>query len=46
METALLSEVEIEKYCRSKGLYTEQILAWKDACMQANGGIAEQAARL
>jgi transposase len=46
METALLSEVEIAEYCRSKGLYAEQILAWKDACMQANGGVAEQAARL
>lgn len=46
METALLSEVEIAEYCRSKGLYAEQILAWKDACMQANGGVADQAARL
>jgi len=46
METALLSEVEIAEYCRSKGLYAEQILAWKDACMQANGGVAEQATRL
>jgi len=46
METALLSEVEMAEYCRSKGLYAEQILAWKDACMQANGGVAEQATRL
>jgi transposase len=34
------------EYCRSKGLYVEQVNAWKDACMQANGGVAEQAARL
>ena len=43
METALLSEVELAEYCRSKGLYVEQVVAWKDACMQANGGVAEQA---
>jgi transposase len=31
--TAQLSEVEMAKYCRSKGLYVEQVLAWRDACM-------------
>lgn len=46
LETARLSEVEMAEYCRSKGLYVEQVLAWKDACMQANGGVAQQAARL
>ena len=46
METALLSEVELAEYCRSKGLYVEQVVAWRDACMQANGGVAQQAARL
>jgi len=46
METALLSEIEMADYCRSKGLYVEQVLAWKDACMQANGGVAQQASRL
>ena len=29
-----------------KGLYVEQIKAWKDACMNANGGIAKEASRL
>jgi len=46
LETAKLSEVELAEYCRSKGLFVEQVLACKDACMQANGGIAQQAARL
>lgn len=46
METALLSEVELAEYCRSKGLYVEQVQAWSDACMQANGGVAQQATRL
>lgn len=46
MESTLLSEVELAEYCRSKGLYVEQVVAWRDACMQANGGVAQQAARL
>ena len=28
------------------GLYVEQIKDWKDACMNANGGIAKEASRL
>jgi transposase-like protein len=46
LETPSLSETEMAEYCRSKGLYVEQVLAWRDACMQANGGVAQQAARL
>ena len=46
LETATLSEIELSKYCRSKGLYVEQVNAWKDACMQANGGVAKQASDL
>lgn len=46
METATLSEIELAKYCRSKGLFVEQVEAWRDACMQANGGVADQASNL
>ncbi len=46
LETATLSEVELAEYCRAKGLYAEQIEAWRDACMQANGGLAQQASQL
>lgn len=46
METASLSEVELAEYCRSKGLYVEQVHAWRDACIQANGGVAQEASRL
>jgi transposase-like protein len=46
LETATLSEVELAKYCRVKGLYVEQVKAWRDACMQANGGVAKQATEL
>ena len=41
-----MSEAELAEYARKKGLYVEQIKAWKDACMNANGGIAQEAARL
>ena len=46
VETASMSETELAEYARKKGLYVEQIKAWKDACMNANGGIAKEAARL
>ena len=46
VETASMSETELAQYARKKGLYVEQIKAWKDACMNANGGVAEEAFRL
>ncbi len=46
VETASLNETELAEYARKKGLYVEQIKAWKDACLNANGGIAREAARL
>jgi len=46
VETAAFSEIELAEYCRTKGLYVEQVEAWRDACMNANGGIAEQASQL
>ena len=46
VETAKLNETELADYARKKGLYVEQIKAWRDACMNANGGIAKEAARL
>ena len=33
VETALLSEVELSQYCREKGMYPEQVKAWKQACL-------------
>jgi transposase len=46
VETSSLSEIELAEYCRAKGLYIEQVEAWRDACMQANGGVAQQASKL
>lgn len=33
VETATLSEVELSEYCRKKGLFPEQVKAWKEACL-------------
>jgi septal ring factor EnvC (AmiA/AmiB activator) len=41
-----MNETELAEYARKKGLYVEQIKAWQDACQNANGGIAKEAARL
>ena len=46
VETAGLSEAELAEYARKKGLYVNQIKSWRDACMNANGGVAKEAARL
>ena len=46
VETASMNETELAAYAREKGLYVEQIRAWKDACVNANGGVAKEAARL
>ena len=36
VETAPLNETERAEYCRQRGLYPEQIEAWRTACEQAN----------
>jgi len=46
LETAQLNQAELATYCRQKGLYVEQIKAWEDACLNANGGIAQEAKQL
>ena len=46
VETAGFNETELAEYARQKGLYVEQIKSWRDACMNANGGVAKEAARL
>ena len=42
LETAHLNEAELAEYCRCKGLYVEQIAAWREACRQANAQTAER----
>jgi len=36
LETATMSEAEVAAFCRSKGLHTTQLTAWRAACEQAN----------
>jgi transposase-like protein len=33
IETASMTETEISKYCREKGLFTEQVQRWKKECL-------------
>ena len=37
VETMALNEAEQAAYCRKRGIYPEQLQAWKHACEQANG---------
>ena len=46
VETARMNETDLAEYARKKGLYVDQIKSWRDACMNANGGVAKEAARL
>lgn len=45
METATLNELELGAYCRGKGLFAEQISAWRETCAQANAPLASKAER-
>jgi len=42
LETASLNEAELAEYCRSKGLYSEQIAEWRASCLQANATTEQQ----
>lgn len=43
LETAALNEAALAEYCRRKGLYAQQIAAWRQACRSANANAGEQA---
>ena len=40
-ETLSLSEIELSEYCRSKGLFPEQVKEWKKACIAGNAPVAK-----
>ena len=46
VETQGMSEADLGEYARKKGLFVEQISEWRDACLNANGGVARMASRL
>jgi len=41
LETATMSAAELAEYCRRKGLYAEQIAAWREVCRSANANAAQ-----
>ena len=43
LETAPLNAADLAEYCRRKGLYPEQIAAWRASCVAANANATEQA---
>jgi transposase-like protein len=45
--TAPLSEIELSEYCRRKGLYPQQVKAWRAACLagQQSAQVQRQADR-
>jgi transposase len=42
VETASMNEQELSVYCRRKGLFAEQIKAWRAECMKANAHKSEK----
>ena len=46
VETASMNETELAEYARKKGLYVEQIKAWKADFLNVNGGVADEASSL
>ena len=41
-ETLTLSEVELSEYCRQKGLFPEQVKAWKETCLEGHRAVAQR----
>lgn len=37
--TASLNEHELSEYCRTRGLYVQQVQAWRERCRAANAGV-------
>lgn len=43
VETASLNELELGEYCRRRGIFPEQLGAWREACRQANAALPSKA---
>lgn len=37
LDTYTMSEIELSRYCREKGIYAEDIKKWRISCIDANG---------
>lgn len=46
LETYAMNETELSTYCREKGLYKEQIEAWKKTCLTAHNQDTDQTKQL
>lgn len=46
LETAPLSEAELSAYCRTKGIYPEQVAQWRLICEQANAPVTAKPAAI
>lgn len=42
IEVASMSAAELGRYCREKGLYVEQVTAWREACVEGQRSAREQ----
>ncbi len=42
LESAALNETELAAYCQHKGLYIEQVRAWRAACEQVNATVQDR----
>lgn len=41
LEASGLTETELTEYCRRKGIYVDEIKAWREQCLKANQAIVE-----
>lgn len=46
LESYSMNQSELAEYCRKKGLFKEQIEAWRSVCLTANTGEINQTKRL
>jgi transposase len=44
VETAAMTETELAQYCRSKGLYPDQVKAWRDTAIESQDSSQQTAA--
>ena len=42
IEVASMSAAQLSGYCREKGLYVEQVMAWREACLAGQCSAQEQ----
>jgi transposase-like protein len=46
LETSTLTEIELGEYCRRKGIYVDEVKAWREQCIKANQTIVEDSKEL